>query len=219
MHDDRHEISSITGAGRAEVLVETARMVLRRFTPADLPDLAALHGDPRVMRYIDDGRPVPATVVERETLPTILREYDELPAGLGCLAAVEKTTGTFLGWFELHPANSAGLDGGTELGYRLRPEVWGRGYATEGARALVHKAFTELGIERIVATTMTVNHASRHVLEKAGLVYVRTFFVEWPVYIEGAEHGDVEYAVTRDAWSATRNGPSSSERQSDDGEP
>nr|WP_145797126.1 GNAT family N-acetyltransferase [Kitasatospora atroaurantiaca] len=178
-------------------------MVLRRFTEADADDLAALHGDPAVMRYIDDGRPVPRPVVERETLPGILRDYRELPAGFGRWAAVEKSGGTFLGWFSLRPATSVGLDGGTELGYRLRPAAWGRGFATEGARALVRRAFAEPGVERVVATTMTVNAGSRRVLEKAGLTLVRTFFEEWPAYIEGAEHGDVEYALTKEKWERT----------------
>jgi RimJ/RimL family protein N-acetyltransferase len=179
--------------------LETARMRLRRFTEADAGDLAALHGDPAVMRYID-GRPVPRAVVETQTLPGILRGYRELPAGFGRWAAIEKSAGVFLGWFAIGPASSRGLDGGTELGYRLRPAVWGRGYATEGARALVRKGFTDLGLDRVVATTMTVNVASRRVMEKAGLSLVRVFFEEWPEYLEGAEHGDVEYALTKAAW-------------------
>ena len=185
--------------------LETARMVLRRFTGADVEHLAALHGDPAVMRYIDDGRPVPRELVASRTLPRILSEYGEPPDGHGCFAAHERASGTFLGWFSVRPANSVGLDGGTEIGYRLLPSVWGHGYATEGARALVAKAFTELGADRVVATTMTVNAASRRVMEKAGLSLVRTFFEEWPEYIEGAEHGDVEYAITRQAWADGRN--------------
>ncbi|MFJ8477818.1 GNAT family N-acetyltransferase [Kitasatospora sp. NPDC094011] len=183
-----------------DTYVETQRMTLRRFTGADVDALAALHGHPDVMRFIDDGLPVPRAVVEQRQLPDILGEYAELPGGQGCFAAVEKSTGAFLGWFALRPAHSIGLNGGTELGYRLLPSVWGLGYATEGARALVRHAFTELAVDRIVATTMTVNTASRRVLEKAGLSLVRTFFEDWSEPIAGAEHGDVEYAVTREAW-------------------
>ena len=180
--------------------VETERMRLRRFTEADAGHLAALHGHPDVMRRIDDGRPVPRGVVEGRQLPRILREYDELPDGQGCFAAEEKASGMFLGWLSLRPATSVGLSGGTELGYRLLPSVRGRGYATEGARALVRHAFAELGVDLVVATTMTVNAASRRVMEKAGLSLVRTFFEEWPEPVEGAEYGDVEYAITRETW-------------------
>lgn len=180
-------------------------VTLRRFTADDLDDLAALHGDPSVMRFIDDGRPVRRTVVEHETLPAILREYDELPAGLGQFVA--EAPG-FIGWFSLKPAESTGLDDiedGIELGYRLLPATWGRGLATEGARLLVRRAFTELGIDRVVATTMTVNTGSRRVLEKAGLRHTRTFHVDWPDPIPGAEHGDVVYELTRAQWSASLN--------------
>ena len=91
---------------------------LRRFTPADLDDLAALLGDPEVMRYIDE--PVPRAVVEREILPGLLREYAELPAGQGSFAAVEHPTGAFLGQGSLRPVGSRGLaPDGLELGYRI----------------------------------------------------------------------------------------------------
>lgn len=186
------------------VRLETSRLLLRRFTGVDVDDLASLLGDPRVMRYIDDTRPIPREVVADQTLPGILREYDELPDGFGRFAAVRRSTGDFVGFVSLRPANSVGLDGGTELGYRLLPAHWGHGYATEGARALVDSAFADLGVDRVVATTMTVNAGSRRVLENAGLRHVRTFFAEWPEYIPGAEHGDVVYELTREDWAASR---------------
>jgi RimJ/RimL family protein N-acetyltransferase len=85
----------------------------------------------------------------------------------GFWAAVEKSTGRFVGWFHLRPGDGAGPDE-PELGYRLRREVWGRGYATEGSLALIDKAFTELRADRVYASTMAVNVASRRVMEKAG---------------------------------------------------
>ena len=184
----------------------TARLLLRPMTGADLGWLVRLHGDRRVMRFIDDGQPVLPSVVASQTLPAMLREYGRLPDGLGYLAAIERATGEPLGLFALRPPDSVGLrppdntalrpeHGTAELGYRLLPDAWGMGYATEGARALIRSASTDLGLERVVATTMTVNTASRRVLEKAGLSLVRTFLAAWPGYIEGAEHGDVVYAA------------------------
>jgi RimJ/RimL family protein N-acetyltransferase len=87
-----------------------------------------------------------------------------------------------------------------ELGYRLRKSSWGKGYATEGSRALIHTAFTALGARRVYAETMVVNLASRRVMEKAGLRQVRVFHQPWPDPIEGDEHGDVEYALTKSEW-------------------
>lgn len=87
-----------------------------------------------------------------------------------------------------------------ELGYRLNKAAWGSGYATEGSRALIHMGFTDLGVERVTANTMTVNTGSRRVMEKSGLSFLRTFTGDWPEPIEGSEHGEVEYELTRTTW-------------------
>jgi RimJ/RimL family protein N-acetyltransferase len=185
------------------VFLETGRLLLRRFVRDDVDHLVALDSDPGVMRFLDSGEPPSREEVEKEILPTYLRYYERF-TGFGFWAAVEKSTGEFLGWFELRPPGGGDGDsadpGDVELGYRLRTAAWGKGYATEGARALVRKAFTELGVQRVFATTMTVNTASRRVMEKAGLTYVRTFFEDWPDPIEGAELGDVEYELVRADW-------------------
>lgn len=136
--------------------------------------------------------------VEAETLPKLLR-HRERSDGFGCRAAVERSSGEFVGWFALQPVEGKGPEE-VELGYRLRRSVWGKGYATEGSRALIRKAFTELGVRRVLAQTMAVNVASRRVMEKAGLRYARTFHEEWPHPVEGAEHGEVEYALTKAGW-------------------
>jgi RimJ/RimL family protein N-acetyltransferase len=62
--------------------------------------------------------------------------------------------------------------------------------------------FTDLGVERVFAHTMTVNTASRRVMEKCGLRLVRTIPYEGDDVIEGSEHGEVEYALTRPEWEA-----------------
>lgn len=156
-----------------EVFLETDRLLLRRFTADDLENLVSLHGDPEVMRYINGGQPVSRAEVCATVLPGMLASYERF-AGFGFWAAVERVSGDFLGWFELRPTETSG-PGEVELGYRLCRSAWGKGYATEGARALVRKGFAELGVVRIFATTMAVNTASRRVMEKVGLRYVRTF--------------------------------------------
>jgi RimJ/RimL family protein N-acetyltransferase len=184
-----------------DVFVETNRLVLRRFTRDDLESIVELDSDPEVKRYIDDGATVDRTELAA-MLESWLGWYDRF-AGYGFWAAIDKATGDFLGWFHLRPGDGAGtLE--PELGYRLRREAWGRGYATEGSKALVDKAFAELGVDRVYATTMAVNTASRRVMEKAGLRYVRTFDAGWPVKIPGDEEGDVEYAIDRAQWEHDR---------------
>jgi RimJ/RimL family protein N-acetyltransferase len=180
------------------VFLETERLLLRRFTESDVGNLHDLDGDPEVMRFINGSRPVPRDVIREETLPRFLRAYQRFE-GFGVWATIERSTGEFVGWFEFYPRKDV-VPEEVELGYRLRRSAWGKGYATEGSRALIRKGFTELGVQRVVAETMAVNLASRRVMEKAGLTYVRTFHQEWPERIEGDEHGDVEYALTKSDW-------------------
>jgi RimJ/RimL family protein N-acetyltransferase len=180
------------------VFLETERLLLRQFTEADLDDLVALHNDPDVMHFLNGGKPTPREFIQHDLLPHYIRYY-ERNDGYGFWAVIEKSTGQFLGWLHFRPHEGAPPDE-PELGYRLKKSAWGKGYATEGSRALIRKGFEELGARRVVASTMTVNLASRRVMEKAGLQFVRTFFQEWPDSIEGDELGDVEYALDRETW-------------------
>ena len=174
---------------------------MRRFSLDDVDLLVALDADPDVMRYINGGRATPRQEIEREVLPAFLDYYRH--GDYGFWAAHERADGEFLGWFHLR-SEPQGRPDEPELGYRLRRAAWGRGYATEGSRGLVHRAFAELGARRVWAATMAVNIASRRVMEKAGLRYTRTFYGAWPDTIPGGEHGDVEYALSREDWEAGR---------------
>lgn len=182
--------------------LETDRLVLRPFTEADADHLLALDSDPEVMRFINGGRPTSREDIQGRILPRLLHDHP-CTGTRGYWAAEEKATGAFLGWFEFRPLddNSPAV---VELGYRLNKAAWGRGYATEGSRALIHKGFADLGVERVTANTMTVNAGSRRVMEKAGLSLVRTFTGDWPEPIAGSEHGEVEYELTRAEWEQRR---------------
>jgi RimJ/RimL family protein N-acetyltransferase len=181
--------------------LETDRLRLRPFTAADTDNLVTLDGDPAVMRFINGGRPTPREVVVEQVLPRF-RWYQEQSSGYGFWAAEERETGAFIGWFHLRPDPDGGDPAEPELGYRLVRDAWGKGYATEGSRALIGRAFEDLGARRVWAATMVVNIGSRRVMEKAGMHHVRTFWGEWPEKIPGDEHGDVEYAITRGEWEA-----------------
>ena len=181
-----------------QVFLETDRLVLRRFTMADTDNLVSLDADPAVMHYITGGRPTSREEIENEFLPAYL-DYYQRYEGYGFWAAIEKETGDFLGWFHFRPGEHA-APGEAELGYRLRKSAWGKGYATEGSRALIRKGFTEFGVQRVNAETMAVNQASRRVMEKAALKLVRTFHQPWPYPIDGDQFGGVEYALDKTGW-------------------
>jgi RimJ/RimL family protein N-acetyltransferase len=193
-----------------EPVLMTERLVLRPFTPADADGLLAMYGDPEVMRFL--GPHVRSLdEVESEVLPLLLEtRYSE--TGLEYLAADTRADGQFIGWFGLRPVRPAdaamvhwrkGLDETRtgSVGYRLRRGAWGRGYATEGTRALIARAFTEFDLAEVVATTMAVNVRSRRVMEKAGLRYARTIHVSFDDPLAGTEHGEVEYRLRRADWN------------------
>jgi len=193
--------------GTMRVFLETNRLVLRRFTADDVDNLVDLDADPEVMRFLTGGTPTPRDVIENEILPRFLRLYEHF-AGYGYWAAIEKATGAFLGWFSLAPPEGSSPD--VELGYRLRTSAWGKGYATEGARALIRKGFTELGVQRVLATTYQDNLASRRVMQKAGMRLVRTYrLTPEDLVAEGTFHStsqdlwdgdEVEYALEKGDW-------------------
>ncbi|MFC7614960.1 GNAT family N-acetyltransferase [Actinokineospora soli] len=160
------------------VFLRTDRLLLRRFTPADVDLVVALDRDPGVMRYISGEPPTTPEEARDEIIPAWLAYYDRSPS-FGFWAAHEHPGGAFVGWFHFRPSPDR-PDAGVELGYRLHRSAWGHGYATELSRALIHKGFTEWGVDRVYAETMSVNTASRRVMEKAGLRHVRTFHHPWP---------------------------------------
>ena len=187
-----------------DIILETQRLTLRQFTEGDVDNLFELNSDPEVMRYLSSGRPTPLETLRDEIIPFHLSVYERLDR-LGTWAAESAATGDFLGWFHFRP----GPDGDVtniDLGYRLRRSAWNKGYATEGSRALITMGFRDLGVERVFGHTMTVNTASRRVLEKCGLTLVRTTPYDGPDVIAGSEHGEVEYALTKAEWEAARPG-------------
>lgn len=180
------------------VVLETKRLILRQFTADDVDNLVELDSDPDVMFYVTGGRPTTRDEIATDILPAFLGYYQSF-GGYGFWAAVERSTGDFLGWFHLRPGEGHPEDE-PELGYRLRKSAWGMGYAAEGSAGLIRKAFTDLNARRVVAETMAVHTSSRRVMEKAGMRLVRIFHQDWPDHIPGDEHGDVEYAITREEW-------------------
>ena len=178
------------------VFLTTERLYFRQFTSHDAPLLYALDSDPEVMRYISKGQPTPLSRIEQDLLPQWIRHSTATPY-LGYWAVHEQASGEFIGWFHLRPDRYNPQE--IELGYRLKRQVWGKGYATEGAGALLALAFAQ-GVERVVARTLVDNLASRRVMEKCGLqceeyfTYDASLLPGWTA----TERQAVKYGVHRD---------------------
>jgi len=144
------------------------------------------------MRFLNGGRPVPEEGCSDSGFLTPRGTEPEV------LAAHARTTGLFIGWFALFDDGLVNGVKTAELGYRLRREAWGNGYASEGAQALVAEAFGRLGFGRVRAQTMSINLGSRRVLEKAGFRHAETIFPAFPHPVPGEEQGEVVYEIWRD---------------------
>ena len=141
----------------------TLRLAMREIVASDFDDLFRLNSDARVMKYIT-GKPE----TREETwsaIRRVTRNYRLYP-DLGAWYTVRRDTGKFIGWFSL---KYAGKSPDVEIGYRLLPEAWGQGFATEGATAMYHYGFDDLDLDRIIGVTDPGNKASQRVLVKAGL--------------------------------------------------
>jgi RimJ/RimL family protein N-acetyltransferase len=147
--------------------IETARLYLRPFTSDDLDMFAAIRSDPEVMRFIGNGKPQSRDQTSAR-LKAIIEHRNR--HGFGLWAATDKLSRDLIGFCGLqHLDNTEEI----EVGYCLAAHCWGRGLASEAARASLRYGFEELSSERIVAVVQPENLASCRVLEKVGLKYVR----------------------------------------------
>jgi len=149
------------------LLLTSERVVLRDVI---LDDCAAIHAyaaQPEVSRFQPWGPNTPDE--SRAYVEFVLAQAQAQPRTNYTLAIVLTATTQVIGTCSLVIQSQHDRQG--ELGYVLHPAYWGRGYATEVARRLLHFGFTTLGLHRISATCDPRNTASVHVLDKVGMQY------------------------------------------------
>lgn len=147
------------------MLYETERLAVRELTDDDAPALYALHRDAEVMRWLAAE---PSTGPEEE-LARLRGWRERFPApGTGFFAIVLRATGELVGVQVLKPFGDLPY---TDLGWRLRRDRWGHGYATEAARGAVEYAFGTLGLTEVAAVTLPDNVRSRAVMARLGMTY------------------------------------------------
>lgn len=148
--------------------IETQRLLLRPLTSADAGFLHQLYSDARVMRWIT-GKPRTRTETE-ERLDAHLRQHESF--GFGLCAALDQRDRQFVGRCGLEPREeSNGMAG--ELAWMFSPVVWGQGYGTESAAALVEYGLTELKLNRVYATADHKNKASIAIIKRLGMSLLR----------------------------------------------
>jgi len=166
-------------------MIKTERIYLERFREDDTDLLFQLDGDADVMKYITLGVSRTIDEVIEKSMPRILKSYQE-NSDFGIFAAYLNNSDKYIGWFQFEKDKE--FKDAIEIGWRLKKQHWGNGYATELAIA-----FSEMGIEMgktIVARAMIENLASIRVMEKAGLEFEKEF---WGDYEPHSGSPDVLY--------------------------
>jgi RimJ/RimL family protein N-acetyltransferase len=148
--------------------LETARLLLRRFTLEDVPALYQLGTIPEIIRYAGNTPMASLDAARENLIKNPLRDYEV--HGFGRLACVWRETGAVIGFSGVKHLDE--LDE-NELGYRFLPEFWGRGLATEAGRAVIDHARNSYRLNRLVSVIHPDNHASKNVVRKFGFKYER----------------------------------------------
>ena len=183
--------------------LESPRLRLRPWRDTDLPEFAALCADTQVMRYF------PAALSRLESAALIGRFRGHFAEyGYGMWALERKDTGAFIGCTGLlNVSFAAAFTPAVEIGWRLAPEHWGLGYASEAAWAVLRCAFDRLALDQVVSFTSEPNLPSQKVMQAIGMQRDLDGDFEHPRLVEGHPlRPHVLYRISRAQWLETLHG-------------
>ncbi|NJL64324.1 MAG: GNAT family N-acetyltransferase [Methylacidiphilales bacterium] len=150
------------------LIIETTRLILREFVPADIAEFAAILAKPEAMRFSPTG--VISIEQTAAKMTSFIDSYIE--RGYGKWAVIERQTGQLIGYCGIAVEEIEGKRE-NELGYRFDPNFWGQGLATEAAIACLQYAFNQLKLKYVLGIVYPENKASIRVLEKIGMEFVK----------------------------------------------
>ncbi len=156
-----------------KIFVETTRFIMRELMDEDAFGMYALDSDPEVHKYLGNN-PITSMQQAEEIINHVRQQY--AANGIGRWAVVDKVNGAFIGWSGLKwETNLRSGSSYYDLGYRLRKEYWGQGFATKSARESLKYGFNSMSLEEIGAAAHIENIASNTILQKLGFVSTETF--------------------------------------------
>ena len=160
--------------------IETERLILREIQPDDADGIFELDSNAIVHKYLGNN-PIHTLDEAKSIVKFIIEQYHQ--RGIGRFAAIEKSTGNFIGWsgLKFNTGDKEVLGEKRDfydIGYRLIPKYWGNGYATESAIAALEFGFKKLKLPVIYGAAEIGNIASNRVLKKIGLHYTEQFLYE-----------------------------------------
>ncbi len=160
-------------------VIRTERLILRPWRDGDLELFAQLNADPRVMEFFSSVKSFEDTVEEYNRIKNSFEKE-----GWGLWAASLKDEDRFIGFIGLNRV-PVPFTPGVEVGWRLAYEYWGKGYATEGAKASLMYGFETLGLDEIISFTATQNKRSQNVMKKIGMSHYPEEDFDHPRLAEG----------------------------------
>lgn len=160
--------------------LETERLILRDLLESDAEGIFTLDSDPIVHQYLGNN-PIKTMKQAEDSINFIKQQYEEL--GIGRFAAIEKSSGEFIGWsgLKLNTGEKEVLNDRQDfidIGYRFIPKYWGLGYATESSIATLQYGFETMNYNTICGAADVENIGSNKVLQKIGLQFVNEFLYE-----------------------------------------
>jgi RimJ/RimL family protein N-acetyltransferase len=181
----------------------SARLLLRQWRDADLPEFAAMCADPQVMRYF------PAPLSRSESASLIGRVRDHFAEhGFGLWALERKDTGQFIGFTGLGVVGfNAPFTPAIEIGWRLAREHWGLGYASEAAWTALRCGFDRLVLNEVVSFTAVSNLPSQKVMQAIGMHHDPADDFDHPrLAVDHPLRHHVLYRISREQWLQTLHG-------------
>jgi RimJ/RimL family protein N-acetyltransferase len=177
--------------------LETSRLVLRGFHPADRDAFTAMNADPEVMAFMSRRLDSAAS----DAFLARIRARWEAD-GFGIWAVERQEDGAFLGFAGLsEPGFTAAFTPAVEVGWRLARSAWGHGYATEAGAAALRFGFEVVGLEEIVSFTAVANARSRRVMDRLGMTHDPADDFDYPLVPFGHPVSrQVLHRISRVAW-------------------
>lgn len=180
--------------------LDTPRLRLRQWRVSDFTPFAAMNANPRVMEHFPELLRAP----ESHAMARRIRDLIAV-RGWGLWAVEERAGAPFIGFVGLHvPSSELPCSPCVEIGWRLAPAYWGKGYATEAAQAALGVGFGVLELDEIVSFTATSNLRSQAVMERLGMRRMADTFEHPAVPASSPLATHVLYRLDRTDWLAAR---------------
>lgn len=187
----------------SEVVAESARLRLRTWDDARWAEFETLTNTPEVMRWLGGVFSPEQMIAARMRLDTYQRDY-----GFTFWAVERRSDEAMLGFCGLKRANAAGaepLHGEMEIGWRLREDAWGQGYAREAATASMDLAFDRFGAERVIAFTADGNAHSQTLMKRLGMRQLPQHdYIDQRFAADAPPNPQVTFAINREEWLLQR---------------